>query len=419
MEERPGWLREVVLYLTAQGVSQFGSGVVGFAVAWYIALKTGSGAQYAALLVTSSLAMAITAIPGGIWADRYWRKALMIGADGLVAVATAGLALVMLRGHEALWIIVIALAVRGLGGGIQSPAVSAALPQIVPVGKLMRVNSVNQAISAGIQVGSPALAGVLLTFWPIGWILLVDVVTAAIGIGITVFIRIPRVKLDPAAPQPEGILGYFAHLGEAIRHAARYPGLKRALWLGGLLLTIIVPFAQMTPVFVVRLFGDDKWMLAVVEATWSLGMVGGGLVIALWGGLRNRMALVMIACGVLSALTMGMGFAPTIWVFVAIMVAMGFALPMLSTPLITAIQELMPEAMMGRIMSVVTLLTTVCGPLGLAIAGVLSDHLSLSWMAFTCGGVGVILLVVMGLRGGPACRLYPPERHPAVVSAGH
>ncbi|MCL2317240.1 MAG: MFS transporter, partial [Actinomycetia bacterium] len=143
---------------------------------------------------------------------------------------------------------------------------------------------------------------------------------------------------------------------------------------------------------------------------WSLGMVIGGLVIAAWGGLRNRMAMMMIACLMAAGLTMVMGFMPTIWAFVAVMIAMGFSLPLLQTPLITAIQELIPEAMMGRVMSVVTLVATVCGPLGMAVFGPLADHVSLSWLALVCGAVGVVILGTLALRGGPATRLYPPDR---------
>jgi len=408
VSERPGWLRNVVLLLAAQSLSLFGSSVVGYSVIWYVTLKTGSGGQYALLLIANSLAMALTTVPGGIWADRHWRKALIMGADGGMALAIAVLAVVMLRGHEALWVIALALAFRGFGGGILAPAVNATIPQLVPAGKLMRVNSINQAIAAVIQVAAPALAVVLLVYWPLGDILLIYVAAALLAIGITAFVPIPRLAVDPAARRLEGLGDYLAHLWEAMRYAARFPGLKRAMVMGALLLTLIVPFAQMTPVFVVRLYGDAKWMLAVVEITWSLGMVLGGLVIAAWGGLRNRMAMMMIACLMAGALTMVMGFMPTIWWFVGVMVVMGFSLPMLQTPLVTAIQELIPETMMGRVMSVVTLVSTVCGPLGMAIFGPLADHVSLSWLALACGAAGVVILGTLALRGGPATRLYAP-----------
>jgi len=414
---RQNWLRDVVLYLAAQSLSLFGSAIVGYAVIWHVTLKTGSGGQYALLLIASQLAMALTAIPGGIWADRHWRKALMMGADGGVAVVTVILAVFMLNGHESVWLIAAALALRGLGGGIQSPAVSAALPQIAPPDKLLRVNSVNQALQALIQVAAPALAAVLLQYVPLGWILMVDVTTAAIGISITAFIRIPRLKLDPAAPKPEGLRGYAGHVGEAVRYAWRIPGLRRTFFLIILLMTVVVPFAQMTPVFVVRLYGSRQWMLAAVEIVWSVGMMVGGLAMAAWGGVRNRMTMIMAGAGIIAATTMVMGVMPTIWAFLALMIVQGVSLPVMNTPAMTAMQELIPENMMGRTMSFTTFLNVICSPLGMAVIGPLADHVSLSWLAFTCGGVGLAVLVVMMVRGGPGSRLMAPDQAPSAEPA--
>jgi len=409
MGETEPWLRNVVLFLGAQSLSMFGSNIVGYSIIWYVTLKTGSSGQYALLVIASSLAMAATTIPGGVWADRYWRKALMIGADAGVAVATALLAVLMLSGFESLALIAVVLALRGLGGGIQAPAVAAALPQITPVARLLRVNSVNQALQALIQVAAPALAAVLLVYVPLGWILMVDVATAVIGVGITLLIPIPRLHRDPDRPAPEGLRGYVAHLGEAFRYALAIPGLRRTLGVAVLVLTVVIPYAQMTPVFVVRLYGTAQWKLAATEIAFSLGMVAGGVVLAAWGGLRNRMTMIMTGTITLTVMTMVMGFMPVLAAFLVVMVIQGITVPVFNTPIITAVQELIPEAMMGRVTSLLTLASVVCGPIGMAVAGPLADRLDLSWMAFACGAAGLVVLVALVVRGGPGSRLMAPD----------
>jgi DHA3 family macrolide efflux protein-like MFS transporter len=408
--ESAHWLRDVVLFLSGQSMSLFGSAIVGYSVVWYVTLKTGSSSQYALLVIMSSLAMAMTTIPGGIWADRYWRKGLMIGADTGVAIATMILAVVMLSGYESIWLIALILALRGLGGGIQSPSVGAALPQVAPTDKLLRINSINQAIQAMIQVAAPALAAVLLMIIPLGWILMIDVVTAIIGITFTVFVRIPRLPHDPDLPAPEGLKGYVSHTWEAARYALAIPGLRRTFLLVVLLMAVVIPYPQMTPVFVVRLFGSEQWMLATVEITWSLGMVIGGLAIAAWGGLRNRMTMIMISCAIMTITTMAMGFMPNIWTFVAVMAIQGLSLPMMNTPAITVIQETIPEAMMGRVMSFIMLINGICAPLGMAIIGPVADYLHISWMALVCGTVALAIIGGLAIRGGPGAKLYRPEK---------
>ncbi len=415
MPHTSSWRRDVIFFLSGQISSMFGSAVVGYAVIWYITLKTGSGAQYSLLMIASQLSMALTTIPGGVWADRHWRKALMIGADGFVAVVTVGLAVVMLHGFENLGMIAAALMLRGLASGVQAPAASAALPQIAPEEHLLRINSINQALSSLIYVAAPALAAVLLTWLPLGWILMVDVTTAVIGIGLTLAVRIPRLRLDPAVAAPEGLRGYFAHIGEAVRFAFAIPGLRRVTWLFAFLLVVVVPFMQMTPVFVVRLYGSEQWKLAAVEILWSVGMIVGGVAIAAWGGLRNRMTMIMISCVVISVMTMVMGFAPSIWWFLAVMVVSGLSMPLMNTPLMTAVQELIPENMMGRVISVVNLVQTLAGPIGMALIGVLSDRLDISWMALVCGTIGLVVVVVLIAVGGPGSRLMAPQKEESPV----
>jgi DHA3 family macrolide efflux protein-like MFS transporter len=91
------------------------------------------------------------------------------------------------------------------------------------------------------------------------------------------------------------------------------------------------------------------------------------------------------------------------------MIIQGLSLPLLNTPATTSIQELIPSTMMGRVMGFTTLVNTVCGPVGMAVFGPLADRVSLSWLAFACGGVSVLILVALVIRGGPGSRLMAPD----------
>jgi len=143
-DERPGWRRDITLFLTGQTVSLFGSMLVQYAVMWYLTLTTKDGTVLALSTVFGFLPQAIISIFGGVWADRHNRKLLIIGADASIALATATLAILMFLGNRDLWLIYAALSVRSAGAGIQTPAVGALLPQIVPADRLLRINGINQ-----------------------------------------------------------------------------------------------------------------------------------------------------------------------------------------------------------------------------------------------------------------------------------
>ncbi len=109
----------------------------------------------------------------------------------IIAAATLVLALLMLNGITDLWIIVLAVAIRSLGAGVQTPAVSAMIPQLTPPDQLMRINGIFGTISSAMALLAPAAAGVVFGLFGIVPVFFLDVVTAVIGIGILFFVTVP------------------------------------------------------------------------------------------------------------------------------------------------------------------------------------------------------------------------------------
>jgi len=399
------WLRNAAIFLGAQIVSLIGSSIVGYAVIWYITLKTGSGTQYAMLLIASQLTQGLAGIPGGVWADRYSRKMLIIASISLNAAATLGLAIHFIQGHQELGLIVAILAFRGLMSGVQSPNLGASLPQLVPKQHLMRVNSLNSAAQAVIYVGAPAIAAVLITKVTLGWIFIVDVIAAVCAALLMLVVRLPRLPrvVDPAGPT--GLRSYGHDIGEGLRAIGRHPGLVRGVAIFAFLQCITLPVTQMTPVFITRYLGRDQWMLAAGEICFSSGMVVGGLFMTAWGGLRNRMSLIMLASAGLTIGTVLMGASTNIWWFCAVMVLGGLTLPMLTASATTAVQENVDPAVLGRVMSLLNLVLAVAGPIGVAVFGPLADHISLRLICFVVAGATACFLLVLQLRGGPGSQL--------------
>ena len=85
-------------------------------------------------------------------------------------------------GYDAIWLLFVMAAIRAVGTGIQTPAVGAILPQIVPEDKLTKVNGINGSIQAVIMFVSPMVSAALLAMATIEMIFFIDVITAAIAI---------------------------------------------------------------------------------------------------------------------------------------------------------------------------------------------------------------------------------------------
>lgn len=189
------WKRNIILFLSSQTLSLFGSALVQYAIMWHITLTTQSGIMMTLYIICGFIPTFLLSPFAGVWADRFNRKTLIMIADSMIAVVTLMLAITFMLGYQAVWLLFIISAVRALGAGIQTPAVGAILPQIVPQDKLTKVNGINGSLQALIMFVAPIVSAGLLTVATIEAIFFIDVVTAAIAIfTLFVFLKIPLHK---------------------------------------------------------------------------------------------------------------------------------------------------------------------------------------------------------------------------------
>lgn len=116
-----------------QTLSLFGSSVVQYAILWYLVLRSNSGMVMTGAMVAAALPQAIVSVFGGVWADRWNRKLLVMLPDAVIAAVTICLSASMAVGWGDTGLLVV-LVIRSAGGGIQTPAVQSFIPQIVPGG---------------------------------------------------------------------------------------------------------------------------------------------------------------------------------------------------------------------------------------------------------------------------------------------
>jgi DHA3 family macrolide efflux protein-like MFS transporter len=399
----PHWRRDISIFLLAQSLSLFGSGVVGYAIIWYLALDTNSGWIFTVGMVAGMLPQGVISIFGGVWADRHNRKLLIMGADGVIALVTMGLAWLMLNGGAELWIIFGALALRSAGAGIQSPAVGALIPQLVPTKQLMRINSINNTVQSAIFLVAPAVAAWLITIADIvnkpanlGWIFLVDVTTAILGIGCMLLLKVPTIRTaqTAAASYTEDLkLGLRFTLGNAI--------LRRLFGIGLVTFLLLVPPVQLATLLVIRVFGEEPWRLAAFEVTWSLGMIIGGAALAVWGGMRDRMTMILVVSLLSAALTVLFGVLPWFFAFIAVTAVYGFLMPFINAPIMTVIQERVEPEMQGRVMGLMNLLMAVGAPVGMLFAGPLADLVAIQWIMIVPGILAALLTALLAIKAPP------------------
>ncbi|MHB1357883.1 MAG: MFS transporter, partial [Anaerolineae bacterium] len=186
-------------------------------------------------------------------------------------------------------------------------------------------------------------------------------------------------------PQPlpisraEGVntkLGSLRHdVRAGIRYVWRWPGLRTVLVLGGLVYFIMAPTVSLGPILVRTYFKLGVKELGILQAAMGIGLVLGGLLLSVWGGTKKK--VFTVASGVL-----GIGIGTTLigltpsWLFylaVGGAFLSGVMVSVANAPLTAIIQSCVDLRMQGRVLTVFNSIISVIAPLGLAIAGPLSD----------------------------------------------
>ena len=385
------WRGNAALFLTGQTVSLFGSMIVQYSVMWYVTFETRSGLAVALYAIAAFAPQGIVSIFGGVIADRVNRRVLVMITDGLIAAATLVLATLMLNGITDLWIILLAVAVRSVGAGIQTPAVQAMIPQIAPADQLLRVNGIFQTVQSAMALLAPAAAGAVYGIFGIVPVFFLDVVTAVVGIILLFFVSVPTL-----AAVAEKTTSYREDLVEGLHYIWRHPIVRWLLVVFAIIFLLTVAPSFITPLLVARTFGTEVWMVTVLEIAFSVGMLIGGVLVSTVLAKRSRMGLILVSTFGFAVFTIALGLSTNLWVFYGFMFGFGLLVPLFSAPFMTLLQETVDPDKHGRVFSYVGIVMALATPIGMTVFGPLADVVSVQ-MLLVAAGIATIVVVAIAI----------------------
>jgi len=391
------WLRRFVPIWIGQAFSLLGSGLVHFALVWWLTRTTGSAVVLATATLVALLPQVFLGPVAGALVDRWNRRRVMMAADGVVALATLGLALLFALERAHPWHIFLVLFIRSLGGSFHWPAMQASTPLLVPERHLSRVAGANQALQGLINIGAPPMGALLMEVLPLQGVLAIDVGTAALAIALLFLVQIPQPHRsdEGATITPRLVL---RDVREGLHYIVRWPGMLAILLMATLINFLLNPAFTLLPLLVTRHFNGQAIHLGWLESGYGVGVVAGGLLLSVWGGFSRKLLTSMTGLFALGLGAIGMGIVPgTAYpVALGLMVWMGLANPITNGPLFALVQARVAPEMQGRVFTVINSLATAMTPLGMMIAGPVADWLGLqTW--YVVGGLGCIVMSVVAL----------------------
>jgi len=363
-------MRTFIIIWLGQLASMIGSGLIGFALSVWIYDQTGQATPFAMTALFSTLPRIILSPIAGAISDRWNRKRIMLISDSLSGLLTLATAFLLLTGQMEIWMVYVISFFGSVFASFQQPAYSASIVMLVSKDQLTRANSMIQMGQALETILTPILAGALFATIGMQGIIFIDFATYLIALLTLIFVAIPQPE------QIETQEGKLA-IGRDIAFGWRYLAERRGL-LGMLLYFAGVNFfANLCAVMIgplVLSFGAAT-NLGVAQSFMGLGMLGGSLLLSLWGGPKKKKINAVIGFIFLSALGfLVAGFQPTSgYVSVGVFILV-FFIPFASGPSSAIFAAKVAPEVQGRVFATRSMLSQSMMPLAFILSGILADE---------------------------------------------
>lgn len=399
-----------------QAFSLLGSGLVQFALVWWLTQATGSATVLATATLVAVLPQVVIGPFAGALVDRWPRRAIMMVADSLIALATLVLLLLFAAGKMQVWHVYAIMFFRSAMGAFHWPAMQASTSLMVPPQHLARVAGLNQTLHGVIGIFAPPTGALLLAVMPLNGILAIDVVTALVAVAPLLFIAVPQPARTALSAGGAAGGSVWGDLRAGWRYVWAWPGLFALLMLAMALNFVLVPAGSLMPLLVTKHFGGAALQLGWLQSAMGVGVVVGGLALSAWGGFRRR--IITSLCGVvgigLGVTVVGAAPAALFAMALAGNFVAGFMSPIANGPLMAIVQARVAPEMQGRVLSLINSGATAMMPVSLLVAGPLADAVGVRvW--YVAGGLLCAALALVGFAIPAIVRIEENGHH---VGAG-
>lgn len=367
----PLWNRSFVLWLLGTAQSQFGSALAGIALSFLVLHQTGSAGQMALTLACTLLPNLLMPLAGTL-VDRWPLKWTLMGADlvrGVLQLTVGGLALVW--GEVPVWLVNGAAVLTGLAGLFGGPATSAAVPALVAPGQLAKADGLLGSVGRGAWLLGTLAGGWIVTRWSPPVAILADGLSFLGMAVLLTWVKLPRRPAGRATPS-----GFWAKLQAGVQLMGRSRLLMLAPLIALLLNASLAPVTAILP----KLFdtlGASATGYGTFLALESVGLLSVGVLIVKLGDRMSPVRLIGVGL-LLTALTYAVLWQrPQMNMLLAGAVLLGGGFGLINMPFQTLLHQRVAQAYLGRVFSVLGMVSSIGMPLSLLLVSPWLDLLPL------------------------------------------
>jgi MFS family permease len=403
--------RNYRLFLTGQVISTIGTWMQSVAMPWLALQLTHNGLLVGLVLAAQFMPVLLGSPLGGVVADRYRKRNVLLVTQTLFMVPSFALFAVSAGGHAQYWMVILAAIATGTINLFDIPSRQAFVIEMVGRQDLMNAIALNSSVFNGAAVVGPAVAGVLIGAVGVPICFLANSLSYLAAIAALLLMR----NLPVIVPERRE-LPWTTRLAQGADYARREPVV-------GMLLVAVAVFSlfAMNRLTLIPLFADQVLHVGAQGFGFLIGSMGlgalvGALTLAFFPGLgadpRRQLWMAMIWVAALLAFSISRVFALSLLtLFIA-----GYCQISFVATANNRIQTITPDHLRGRVMALYAQALIGVGPVGSTQAGALATLFGAPWaMAIGAAIAGIVILAIRLLR--PEVFAYPSQTSSTAATA--
>jgi MFS family permease len=385
-------------YWFGQIGSLVGAWMQSVALPWLVLQLGGSPLQLGLVMAFMFGPSMVLAPLGGVLADRVDKRRTLIVVNAVAMVQATTLFVLAFSGVVEIWHVYLLALVAGFVNAVEMPVRQAFVAELVPRRDLTNAIALSSTSFNLSRVIGPAVAGVTIAAFGVASNFGINAVSY-----LSVIIGLFLIRTDELhrADRPATFPSIRASLGEGFRYAVATPTVLWPLVLLGGTAALAMNFQTLLPLFSRNALGLDSGGYGALFATMGAGSLVGSLMLAFATSQRPLFRLIIGGGAAFLALAFLLGFVRSVPAVFALVAGIGFASMLMVNTINVTVQNSVPDALRGRVMSLYVTVFAGTAPIGGLLAGTLAQAFGAA-AAFTIGAAlasVVLLLVAVRLRG--------------------
>jgi MFS family permease len=352
-------------YFTGQIVSVSGNWMQMVAEVWLMLSLTGSGVAVGMTTALQFLPILLFGAWGGVLADRFSKRRLLMVTQGLMALPALALFAIVTVGAVEPWMVLALVFVRGTVNAVDNPTRQAFPIEMVGPERVVNAVSLNSVLIHASRLFGPALAALTIAIAGVGPCFALNSLTFAVMI-VALWRMDPAELREPPAPSRER-----GAVRAGLRYVRRTPALAVPLALMALVGTFGLNFQVVLPLLARFSFDGGASTYAALVAAMGVGSVIGALLTGAHGRTDARLiAGAALGFGVLALLAAAV---PSILLEIPVLALLGAAAVTFAAAINSSLQLAVEPEMRGRVMALYSIVFLGSTPIGGPLAGWLSQ----------------------------------------------